>query len=187
WNDLGFHNPDILSPTLDRFAHDGVILNNSYMQPMCTPSRAAFLSGYYPFHTGIQHYVIDYWQPNYLTPNVTLLPQHLKQQGYSTHMVGKYGTLFIMKIHNLFTERAVDIINNHDATKPLFLYLPFQNVHFPVEVPKQYENMYSHIKDNDRRIYSGMVSAMDEAFKNVTDALEAKGLADNLILAFTAD
>ncbi|GFN76974.1 arylsulfatase b-like [Plakobranchus ocellatus] len=38
WNDVGFNNPAIKSPNLDRLAKDGVILNQNYVQPVCSPS-----------------------------------------------------------------------------------------------------------------------------------------------------
>lgn len=37
WNDVGWHNPDIKTPNLDRMARGGVIFNSSYMQPLCSP------------------------------------------------------------------------------------------------------------------------------------------------------
>ena len=45
WSDVGFHNPQINTPNLDHLASEGVILDNYYVQPTCTPSRAALLSG----------------------------------------------------------------------------------------------------------------------------------------------
>ncbi len=39
---------------MDRLASEGVILENNYVQPMCTPSRAAMLTGMYPYHIGRQ-------------------------------------------------------------------------------------------------------------------------------------
>ena len=52
WADVGFHNPQIKTPNIDQLASEGVILDNYYVQPVCTPTRAALLSGMYPIHTG---------------------------------------------------------------------------------------------------------------------------------------
>ena len=52
WSDVGFHNPQISTPNIDHVASEGVILDNYYVQPICTPTRAALLSGMYPIHTG---------------------------------------------------------------------------------------------------------------------------------------
>ena len=54
FNDVSWHNSDILTPNLEELARSGLLLENAYMQPMCTPSRAALLTGYYPIHTGRQ-------------------------------------------------------------------------------------------------------------------------------------
>ena len=52
WSDVGFYNPQINTPNIDHLASEGVILDNYYVQPICTPTRAALLSGMYPIHTG---------------------------------------------------------------------------------------------------------------------------------------
>ena len=51
---MSWHNSDILSPNLDKLAKSGLILENHYVQPICTPTRSALLTGYYPIHTGRQ-------------------------------------------------------------------------------------------------------------------------------------
>ena len=53
WSDVGFHGSKIKTPNMDKLASEGVILDNYYVQPVCTPTRAALLSGRYPIHTGI--------------------------------------------------------------------------------------------------------------------------------------
>ena len=45
FNDIGYHNPTIKTPTLDKLAAEGVTLENYYVQPICTPSRSQLLTG----------------------------------------------------------------------------------------------------------------------------------------------
>jgi len=53
WSDVGYHNiTSIKTPHIDQLAYDGVILQNYYVQPICTPTRSALMSGKYPIHTG---------------------------------------------------------------------------------------------------------------------------------------
>ena len=48
---LGFM-PHKSTPNIDKFASEGVILDNYYVQPICFPTRGALLTGMYPIHTG---------------------------------------------------------------------------------------------------------------------------------------
>ena len=41
-------------PHLEKLAKNGIILKNHYVQPSCSPSRSALMTGYYPIHTGMQ-------------------------------------------------------------------------------------------------------------------------------------
>ena len=50
--DIGYQGSDIKTPHIDELARSGVILNQHYTQPQCSPSRAAFITGRYPIHTG---------------------------------------------------------------------------------------------------------------------------------------
>ncbi|XP_069103593.1 arylsulfatase J-like [Argopecten irradians] len=90
WNDVGFRNENISTPNIDKLAKEGVILNQSYVQPVCSPSRNAFMTGVYPFKAGLQHLVIWPDQKVCAPTNLKFLPQHLKGLGYKTHMIGKW-------------------------------------------------------------------------------------------------
>ena len=73
---------------------------------------------------------------------------------------------------DLFTSKAIDIIQDHPTTDPLFLYLPFQNVHDPWEAPKEWIDKFSlKIEDKQRRTFAGMVAALDEAIGKVSDEI----------------
>ena len=54
WNEVSWNNPGFLTPNLERLASNGVLLNQSYVSPKCSPSRAALLSGLYPWRLGMQ-------------------------------------------------------------------------------------------------------------------------------------
>jgi hypothetical protein len=45
WKDVGFHGSDIKTPNLDKLAAEGVRLERHYTAPMCTPTRAALMTG----------------------------------------------------------------------------------------------------------------------------------------------
>ena len=52
WSDVGFHGSKIQTPNIDKLAAEGVILDNYYVLPICTPTRSALMTGMYPIHTG---------------------------------------------------------------------------------------------------------------------------------------
>ena len=63
WKDVGFHGSDIKTPNIDKLAQEGARLEQFYVQPMCTPTRAALMTGRYPFRYGLQTLVIPTaWQ-----------------------------------------------------------------------------------------------------------------------------
>ncbi len=53
WGDVGWHGSHIKTPDLDRLVHAGVELDQHYVSPMCSPTRAAILSGRYASRFGV--------------------------------------------------------------------------------------------------------------------------------------
>lgn len=90
WKDVGFHGSDIRTPNLDALAAGGARLEQFYAQPMCTPSRAALMTGRYPHRYGLQTLVIPSAGTYGLPTDEWLLPQALKEAGYRTAIVGKW-------------------------------------------------------------------------------------------------
>merc|ERR1712166_46309 len=97
FNDIGYHNRStpngrgrILTPHIDKLADTGVKLSNYYVQPICTPTRAALMTGRYPFRYGVNGYTISADAPWGIPLNETFLPQFLGDKGYHTGMTGKW-------------------------------------------------------------------------------------------------
>ena len=88
WSDVGWHDGLGLTPNLNRLVKEGVELDQHYVQPVCTPTRAALMSGRYPGRFG----------PHALAPsNLRAMPlgtvpmaSMLKSMGYATYQSGKW-------------------------------------------------------------------------------------------------
>lgn len=91
WKDVGFNGcTDIRTPNIDRLAAEGAVLEQFYAQPMCTPTRAAIMTGRYPYRYGLQTAVIPSVSAYGLDTTEWLMPQCLKEAGYRTAIVGKW-------------------------------------------------------------------------------------------------
>ena len=90
WKDAGFHGSDIKTPNLDKLAETGASLEQFYVLPMCSPTRAALMTGRYPLRYGLQTGVIPAAGQYGLPLDEYLLPQMLKDAGYKTAMSGKW-------------------------------------------------------------------------------------------------
>lgn len=232
WKDVGFQGSDIKTPNLDKLAEQGVRFTQFYAQPMSTPTRAALMTGRYPFRYGLQTIVIPSAHTWGLPTDEWLLPQALSEAGYYTAIVGKwhlghgdqkywprqrgfdfqYGPLigeidyFTHEQHGvldwyknneksmdkgysttLIGNEAVNLINGHDASKPLYLYLTFNAPHTPYQAPAEYLDQYKNIADQHRRAYAGSITAMDDQIGRVIAVLEKKGMRENTLIVFQSD
>ena len=87
----------------------------------------------------------------------------------------------------LFKEHLLDVVSKHDPSTPLFLYYTPHIAHNPLEVPQNYENMFSFIDDHDRRIYHAMVKYLDDIVGELIELLKSKGIWDNLLFVTSSD
>ena len=91
WAELGCYGNNFNeTPNLDRMAREGMRFTQAYASaPVCSPYRASLLTGLYPARLGI----LDYLRPNSanrLSTDLVTLPEILKENGYSTGMIGKW-------------------------------------------------------------------------------------------------
>lgn len=88
--DLGWTGSQVLTPNLDRLRAEGVALTSFYVQPICTPSRAAFLTGRYPLLLGLQgKQTVQQGCAWGLDVAEQTFASALQGAGFATHMVGK--------------------------------------------------------------------------------------------------
>jgi arylsulfatase A-like enzyme len=88
--DVGYRGGEMKTPNIDKLAKEGVRLESFYGEPVCTPSRAALMTGRYPMRYGLQTLVIFPSHTFGLSTDERTLPQALKEAGYRTYMVGKW-------------------------------------------------------------------------------------------------
>ena len=95
YGDLGcYGHPSIRTPNLDRMAAEGMRFTDFYTTAeVCTPSRAALLTGRYPIRSGMCHdqfRVLRNRSKGHLPASEVTLAELLKTRGYSTALVGKW-------------------------------------------------------------------------------------------------
>ncbi len=88
--DVGFKGSDIETPNIDALAAGGAHLTHFYTQPLCTPTRAALMTGRWPLRYGLQTGVIPSGATYGLAQDERLLPELLGEAGYKTALVGKW-------------------------------------------------------------------------------------------------
>ena len=89
WRDVGYHGSEIRTPNLDRLMREGVEMDQFYVCPTCSPTRAAILTGRYASRYGILG-PIAMRSKQTLPPETLTLPRLLQQNGYSTAITGKW-------------------------------------------------------------------------------------------------
>jgi N-acetylglucosamine-6-sulfatase len=88
WDELGIAgHPFIKTPNIDRIGKEGAVFRNAFMTtPLCSPSRASFLTGQYA-HT---HGITDNTDRSAASHQLVTFPRLLHQAGYETAFIGKW-------------------------------------------------------------------------------------------------
>lgn len=229
--DCGFNGgTEIQTPRIDALATGGAVLESHYVQPVCSPTRSALLSGRYPTRTGVYTVVRPHAKWG-LPLSERTLADALKATGYTTAITGKwhlgefdpaylplsrgfqhqyghyYGALDYFTHQrdgeldwyrdqvrleeegyatHLIANEACRLISAQEKSKPLFLYVPFNGVHGPLQVPESYKAPYASLS-GPRLQLAGMLAAVDEAIGRIVDALEQAGLRENTLIVFSSD
>lgn len=160
WDDLGcMGHPFVRTPHIDRIAREGALFRNAFATtPLCSPSRACFLTGLYAH----KHGILDNTDRSARSHELTTFPRLLQKGGYETAFIGKWhmgtddtprpgfdhwisvkgqgayidpdlnvdGKRIKVKGYatDIFNERALTFLQR-DRTKPFLLYLAHKTVH----------------------------------------------------------
>jgi arylsulfatase A-like enzyme len=88
YGDLGCHgNPVLKTPHLDRVHRESVRLTNFHVDPTCSPTRSALMTGRYSTRVGVWHTVMGRHMPR---AEERMMPQVFAENGYATAMFGKW-------------------------------------------------------------------------------------------------
>jgi arylsulfatase A-like enzyme len=90
WADVGYHGGEIETPSIDRLAREGVRLDRFYSAPICSPTRAALVTGRDPIELGIAYDQIHPWYNVGLAARQRTIADVFRDAGYQTALVGKW-------------------------------------------------------------------------------------------------
>jgi len=94
FSDIGPYGSEIVTPTLDRLAAEGLCFTNYHTAPLCSPSRAAIQTGLNPHRAGFAG--VANFDPGFpgwtmeISPDIQTLPEVMRAAGYTTFGVGKW-------------------------------------------------------------------------------------------------
>ena len=136
-------------------------------------------SAYLPNNRGFSHFYgylngdIGYW--DHLSSGRLDWQRNgksVREEGYATQ---------------LLADEAIRIVDSHDPSTPLFLYLSMPAPHLPNEAPADTIAKYSQLSPEKRQIHAAMVTELDSAIGRVLEAFDAKGILNNTIVVFASD
>jgi len=212
WGDLSCHgNTWLKTPNIDRLAKEGIDFQQfNVLSPICSPSRAAALTGRYPSRFGINTVFGPHRppeMPDWLDGKAPTIPRYLKTAGYHTGHFGKwhlgeggptmadYGFDESATYHgpgtkvspggNAIADKAVAFIDaNKDKTFYLNVWLHESHLaHTPSpESLKLWKDL-----DERKQVYAAVITDGDNKVGMVLDALKRNGLEENTLVVFSSD
>lgn len=219
WGDLSCHgHPWLKTPHLDRLAREGIDFQQfNVLNPVCSPSRTAALTGMYPSRFCIhQHFApninAERGMPDWLDPKAPTIARFLKQAGYRTAHFGKWHLTNVGATGAPptsaygFDESAV-FNGPGDAQSQAKLNATAANaVRFIREnkdrpffinvwmheshtphVPSQASMERWKHLDEQKQVYAAVITDGDNDVGRILDALTETGVANNTIVLFSSD
>ncbi|MDQ2944807.1 MAG: sulfatase-like hydrolase/transferase [Acidobacteriota bacterium] len=203
YGDIGcYGSPDVPTPNIDSIAADGIRFTSGYVSaPVCSPSRAALLTGRYQQRFGHEHNcggaARDLKEHLGLPLTEVTLPQTLKGAGYVTGMVGKWHLGMNQEFHPM--SRGFDDYFGFLAGANSYL---LKSSHGGLDVDVRegdnmgifderrqpiYVDRFANIKDERHRMLAAMTSALDDNVGKVLASLRSSGLEKDTLVIFISD
>ncbi len=220
WHDLGtrlgtYGVPGVPSPAVDRLAGEGIRFDRAFCAtPLCSPARAALMTGRYPHANGmngLQHLGWEY------ADGVETLPMHLRALGYHSANFGMqheaadparlgYDEVFEARDPATGWQRADTVVDEAVAwlkgpdrrREPFLAVVGFFEVHrpYPAELypPDDPSDVWvpPYLPDNahtraDLAAFHGSIRVADRATGRLVETLREEGLLDRTWIVFTTD
>lgn len=127
---------------------------------------------------GIEEFRHDYYANRHIwkqeregTCAIRLNDSIVQDEGYLTFSIASQSIDFI--------DRCSD--------DPFFLVAAFSAPHTPFQVPAEYYDRFPEVEDRNKRVYYGMIAALDDAVGEILRALEQRGMDQNTLIIFVSD
>ncbi|WP_419834734.1 sulfatase-like hydrolase/transferase [Endozoicomonas atrinae] len=124
--DPGFRGSGIETPALDSLAEEGMTLDRFYTTPICSPTRAALMTGRDPMRLGVAYSVLLPWDSGGVHTDEHFMPESFQEAGYQTAMFGKWHLGHSQQVFHP-NERGFDHFYGHLHTEVGY-YPPFNNL-----------------------------------------------------------
>ena len=127
----------------------------------------------------------EFW--GYLAGGHNYFPEETNNKKYNRPIISNYKKPQpITYITDDKGDECVDFIKRHKE-EPFFLFASFNAPHAPMQATEEDLKLYSHIKDEKRRTYAGMVHRLDVNVGRIIDELKEQGVYENTVVVFLSD
>jgi len=200
-DDHGYHDsgvygdPFVRTPNIDKLAAGSMRFTQAYAgSPLCVPSRCVIQSGRLPFSNGAHAFGTG------MKADVKLMPEYFRELGYHTAHVGKWhhgnGRQPEYDFKHASDRKALEVLADHQRTKPLLLVICSHQPHLPWAKNEGYDpakvKLPARAVDTPetrkcRTEYYTDVAQMDVFLGEVLQAVKTNGMENDTLLIYTSD